>query len=92
MHVTAEKLVKLSGSKEVEKSQRAAYDSNATYGKAKDRKGTVQQFSTFCNNKISSESESSADFFQFRAEENTFFIKHNYDKVDMDAAEELGIS
>lgn len=92
MHVTAEKLVKLSGSKEVEKSQRAAYDSNATYGKAKDRKGTVQQFSTFCNNKISSESESSADFFQFRADENTFFIKQNYDKVDMDAAEELGIS
>eukprot|EP00970_Alexandrium_tamarense_P016621 scaffold6980_cov213-Alexandrium_tamarense.AAC.1 len=84
MHITAMKIVKMTDSKEGEKSQKAAYDSNSTYGKAKDRKRTVQQFSTVCNSNVSKEYASSVDFFQFRANEYTFLVKYDYDKVDND--------
>ena len=90
--IAAKKIIDLANLREDEKSKKAAFDANATFGKADDRERTVQEFSTFCNDKLSTESESSDDYLQFRTAEDTFLVKCDYDKFDLDFDQELGTS
>jgi len=90
--IAAKKIIDLANLREDEKSKKAAFDANASFGKADDRERTVQDFSTFCNDRLSTESKSSDDYLQFRTAEDTFLVKCDYDKFDLDVDQDLGMS
>lgn len=92
LYIAAKKIIELANLREDEKSKKAAFDANASFGKADDRERTVQDFSTFCNDRLSTESKSSDDYLQFRTAEDTFLVKCDYDKFDLDVDQDLGMS
>ena len=91
LYIAAKKIIDLANLREGEKSKRAAFDANASFGKADDRERTVQDFSTYCNDRLSTESKSSDNYLQFRADQDTFLIKLDYDKFDSDIDPDLEI-